>query len=78
MRTLALFGLLVASVALSTGCAPTKLGRTEWGYTPGYTAAEHSDMILRNWDYEGKQIVDDLDSFFLLNPASTLTTWNVR
>ncbi len=78
MRTLVLLGLLAGSVLLSVGCASAKLGRNEFGYTPGYTAQEHSDIIARNWDYEGKQLVDDLDHFLLLTPASTLTTWNVR
>jgi hypothetical protein len=35
-------------------------------------------MIARNWDYEGKQLVDDFDSAMLLRPSSRLTIWNVR
>jgi hypothetical protein len=35
-------------------------------------------MIARNWDYEGKQLMDDVDMALLLRPASHLTIWNVR
>ena len=39
---------------------------------------ERQQLILRNWDYEGKQKDDDIDSALLLRPASHLTIWNVR
>jgi len=73
MKLLAL-SLLVTLGALITGCARPG----ELGYTPAYTARERDQQIARNWDYEGKQIVDDWDHFWLLRPASSLTIWNVR
>jgi hypothetical protein len=67
MKLLALFGLLAATLLLNTGCA-----------TPGYSVNERFQRIGRNWDYEGKQIADDVDEVLLLRPASHLTYWNVQ
>lgn len=67
--------LLVLGTALATtGCARP----WEIGWTPAYTADERGKMIARNWDYEGKQLVDDVDHALLLRPASNLTIWHVR
>jgi hypothetical protein len=76
MKRLARYGLLLglACVGMTSGCARPG----EFGYTPAYTTKERFDMIARNWDYEGKQLMDDMDSLLLLRPASHLTMWNVR
>jgi hypothetical protein len=67
--------LLVGLLALvAGGCALP----FEIGWSPAYTARERHHMIARNWDYEGKQLIDDLDSALLLRPSSRLTLWNVR
>ncbi|MGH7176768.1 MAG: hypothetical protein ACREJC_05250 [Tepidisphaeraceae bacterium] len=66
--------LLVLSAAGVTGCARPG----EIGYTPTLTADQRGQQIARNWDYEGKQAVDDWDHFWLSRPASSLTIWNVR
>jgi len=66
--------LLLAATLLSTGCARPN----ELGWTPVYSYQERNQLILRNWDYEGKQKDDDIDSALLLRPASHLTIWNVR
>jgi hypothetical protein len=50
----------------------------EIGYTPAYSATEHTQQIARNWDIEGKEMMDDIDHALLLNPTSHLTLWNVR
>jgi hypothetical protein len=69
------FVVLVGLLALSAvGCARP----FEIGWSPAYTARERHQMIARNWDYEGKQLVDDFDSAMLLRPSSRLTIWNVR
>ena len=52
---------------LSTGCA-----------TPAYSAQERSKLISRTWRYEGRQAVDDWDSFWMLRPPSRMTVWHVR
>lgn len=70
---IALFGLLGSTLLLG-GCARP----FEVGWTPAYTADERWNMILRNWDYEGKQKDDDIDHALLLRPASHLTVWHVR
>jgi len=71
MRKLLSIVLLAAAAALpflSGGClAP-----------PAYSSIERVQQIGRNWDYEGRQAVDDLDHILLLRPASKLTIWNVQ
>ena len=74
VKALLLSALLVSPVALSTGCARPG----EFGYSPAYSTREGLEQDARNWDYEGKQAVDDLDHILLLKPASTLTIWTVR
>ena len=66
--------LLIAASLLGLGCARPN----ELGYTPAYTTRERTQMILRNWDYEGKQKDDDIDMILMLRPASHLTIWDVR
>lgn len=78
MKTLLLLALAAGSMVLASGCAPAKLGRNEFLWTPAYTATERFNMIERNWDYEGKQLQDDVDHALLLRPASHLTVWNVQ
>jgi hypothetical protein len=67
MRKLILIGSSLVSLLMAGGCA-----------TPGYTAAERSQLIQRDFDYNGGQMIDDWDSVFLLRPASHLTIWNVQ
>lgn len=73
LTRISLLGLLGASLVLG-GCARP----FEVGWTPAYDADERWNMILRNWDYEGKQLVDDVDHALLLRPSSHLTIWHVR
>jgi len=68
MKTLALTVLAgLALLSSSTGCQ-----------TPAYTAQERSQLIARNWNYEYEQIQDDIDSAFLLRPASRLSFWSLQ
>jgi len=62
-----LFALMLIGMALASGCA-----------TPAYSGHERFQMITRNWNFEGKQINDDIDVLLLLRPASRLTIWHVR
>lgn len=50
----------------------------EWGSPPAYRANERYQQIARNWDYEFKQIVDDVDHILLLRPAGQMTIWSLR
>jgi len=59
--------LLVASAMLNIGCAAT-----------AYSAHERGQLISRNWGLEEHQMNDDIDTLFLLRPASRMTLWNVR
>jgi hypothetical protein len=74
MKKLSKFAMLIGLSLLFVGCARP----FEIGWTPAYSAHERHDQIARNWDYEGKQLVDDFDSALLLRPASRMTIWNVR
>lgn len=76
MRNRIVLGLaaLLAATVVGGGCARPG----EVGWTPAYSADERWNSILRNWDYEGKQTQDDLDSILLLRPAGRLTLWHVR
>lgn len=67
MKSFLLIGLLFAAGLFSGGCS-----------TPAYDWPERHAQILRNWDYEGKQMTDDFDHIFLLRPSSRMTIWNVR
>lgn len=60
-------GLGLVAVASFTGCS-----------TPGYSGKERAQMIGRNWDMEGKMLVDDIDDALLLRPMTTLSHWNIR
>jgi hypothetical protein len=73
-RTLSVLTLIATALTLSTGCARPG----EFGYTMGLTAKERGNAIARNWDNEGKILMDDVDSFFLLRPQTSLTPWNIR
>jgi len=78
MKKIVTLCLLAASMMFLSfaggGCARPG----EFGWTPAYSAHERGQLISRNWDYEGKQLMDDIDSALLLRPASHLTYWNVR
>ena len=69
MKTFTLLTTLMAGLLLlgSTGCQ-----------TPAYSSQERFQMIGRNWGYEYEQINDDVDTFWLLRPATELTVWHVQ
>jgi hypothetical protein len=74
MKKLAATTVLLFAAVVTTGCArPNEIG---WGVA--YSADERGKMIARNWDYEGKQIVDDIDHILMLRPMGHLTMWNLR
>jgi hypothetical protein len=68
MRKLASLMLLVGATFGLGGCLAT----------PAYTGAENGGRILRTWDYEFKQGVEDVDRNLLLYPPSRLTPWQLR
>jgi hypothetical protein len=70
MKRLALLVLAIAA----TGCARPG----EVGWSPAYSRKELNQQIARNWDWEGKQIIDDIDHALLLRPMGHLTLWNLR
>jgi hypothetical protein len=73
-KKIAASSVLLFAAVLSTGCARP----FEFGWSPAYSNDERGKMIARNWDYEGKQIFDDIDHALLLRPMGHLTMWNLR
>lgn len=59
---------------IATGCA--RPGEIGWGTVD--TMDERHRAIARNWDWEGKQLVDDIDRALLLRPVGHLTPWSLR
>jgi hypothetical protein len=68
MRKLASLLLLVGGTFVLGGCMAT----------PAYTGAENGHRILRTWDYEFKQGVEEVDRNLLLFPPSRSTPWQLR
>jgi hypothetical protein len=67
MRKLACLLLLAGGAFGIGGCA-----------SPAYTGGENLARTLRTWDYENKQMIDDIDYELMLRPASHSTVWNLR
>ena len=67
MRKLACLLLLAGGVFGMGGCA-----------SPAYTGGENLARTMRTWEYDNKQMIDDIDSVFLFRPPSRSTIWNLR
>jgi hypothetical protein len=67
MKKLALLVLLVAGSFGLGGCA-----------TPAYTTAENTSRVLRTWDFESKQMMEDFLYEAQFYPPSRMTRWNLR
>lgn len=67
MRKLALLLVAVVGLVGLGGCA-----------TPAYDGGENVSRVLRTWDYEWKQAVDDAGYELMLYPPSRSTIWNLR
>ena len=65
---------MMASVA----AAAAGLSMTAGCENPGYSTEERFQRIGRNWGYEYEQIQQDVDTIFLLDPATHLTRWNIQ
>jgi hypothetical protein len=80
MKKLMLAAMLAMSLGLLAGCATPGYsgGPPTLGYVPDRGTGEHANRVLRNWNYETQQAVDDLDMVLLMDSASHLTKWNVR
>jgi hypothetical protein len=77
LSALLLGGLLL----LTTGCYSTPAytgGPPNIKFPEERLTGENTNNIVRNWAFEGKQIGDDLNSIFLLDPVSRLSKWNLR
>ncbi|MGB7156641.1 MAG: hypothetical protein WBD40_01165 [Tepidisphaeraceae bacterium] len=68
MKTLALVALVAGFSFLSAGCLST----------PAYSPKERGRLIARQWDYEWKQLNDDVDHALLLRGGGNLTIWHVK
>jgi hypothetical protein len=63
-RLLILLGMVLAASAF--GCTVTK------------TPAEHAHAYNRQGDIEAREVVEDIDTFWLADRPSRLTRWHVR
>lgn len=79
MKTL-MIGLLAGMSFVAAGCAtPGYSGGLPSAHFPNEAATgENSNRVVRNWAYENRQMIDDINSLLLLDPASRMTKWNVR
>lgn len=75
LRGLSLSGLTLFAATVLGGCTTPPI---DWGSTPAYSSSERGRMVWRNWNNEGAQIADDVDSALLLRPQSRMTIWHVR
>lgn len=66
--------MLGLATLLITGCA--RPGEIGWGTVD--TWDERNRAIARNWDWDGKQLMDDLDYALMLRPMGHLTRWDLR
>ena len=78
MKSIALLPLAVAAMMLSVGCAKHYTLDNDFGADPAYSSTERYQQIYRGWDYDGKQMIEDIDHVLLLRPPSHLTKWNVQ
>ena len=78
MKSLAMLVLAAGATLLSTGCAKHYTLDNDFGATPAYSSTERYQQIYRGWDYDGKQLMDDVDHALLLRPPSHLTVYNVQ
>lgn len=67
MRKLASLLLLVGMGLGIGGCA-----------SPAYTGGENLARIGRTWDYENKQMIEEVNYELMLMPPSRSTIWNLR
>jgi hypothetical protein len=78
MKKLAFLALAVTSLSLSTGCSKTYRLENDFGSTPAYSSRERWQRIQRGWDYDIKEMNDDVDTVLMLGQPSHLTIWNIR
>ena len=67
MNKLAIMLLVVAGAFGLGGCA-----------TPAYSGGENVSRTLRTWDFEWRQMNEDLIYQAMFYPPSRMTQWNLR
>ena len=67
MKKLAMLVLVVAGTFGLGGCA-----------TPAYSGGENVSRTLRTWDFEFKQMNEDLMYELMFVPPSRMTPWDLR
>jgi hypothetical protein len=67
MRKIACLLLLVGTGFGLGGCA-----------TPAYTGGENVSRVLRTWDFEHKQMIEEIMYETMIEPPSRSTVWNLR
>jgi len=78
---LALLAIALAGLSvIASGCATPAYsgGLPTIQFPEEKPTGENANNTLRNWHYENRQMIDDINSVLLLQPASGLTKWNVH
>ncbi|HEV8604261.1 MAG TPA: hypothetical protein VGQ99_02770 [Tepidisphaeraceae bacterium] len=80
MKLALLFVALAGLSFFSTGCATPAYsgGLPTIQFPEEKPTGEGFNLTMRNWHYENRQMIDDLNSFLLFQPSSNLTKWNVH
>ena len=80
MKLALLFAAVAGLSVLSAGCATPAYsgGLPTIQFPEEKPTGENANMTLRNWHYENRQMIDDINSALLFQPASRSTKWNVH
>jgi len=80
MKLAFLLAALVGLSTLATGCATPAYsgGLPTIQFPEEKPTGEGFNLTMRNWHYENRQMIDDINSALLFQPASRNTKWNVH
>ena len=70
MKRFTYLTMMLGSLLLISGCS-------NWGSDPAYSASELAKQDVRNINYEGAQITDDVDTILMRRPMGHLTEWQL-
>jgi hypothetical protein len=79
MKSLLIAACVSGASFLVTGCStPAYTGGLPTIHFPEERASgENANNVIRNMEYEFRQITDDINSALLLDPHGNLTKWNL-
>jgi hypothetical protein len=81
MKKTFLVALLSAgAIGFAGGCASPGApgGLPTIKFPPEKATGENANNVLRNWAYENRMMIDDINFVLMIDEPSGLTKWNVR